>query len=127
MRPVAFSLVVLSALAGLGLSMPETAAAAPAASSYPPVVMIAPFGSAAPSGGSPAPVFTPAPVPNIDAAPPRTAYGDPNAPTVSPSLIWGGGGRASLGDGFTPGSIYTGEQEKRFKPGPGVNVSVPIQ
>jgi hypothetical protein len=56
--------------------------------------------------------FSPAPVPNPDLLAPRSQR-DPNAVQIAPGLTRTNTGRALAGDGFTPGSAYNGELERR--------------
>lgn len=77
--------------------------------------------------------FSPAPVPNPDISAPRS-YRDPNAVEITPGLTRTNTGRALAGDGFTPGSAYSGELERRSgRAGlgttlaPSVNMKVPVQ
>lgn len=86
------------------------------------------------SQGRPSPQrFTPAPVPDPDIRAPRSQR-DPNAVEVSPGLTRTNTGRALAGDGFTPGSAYNGELERRNGRGgigstlaPSVNMKMPVQ
>ena len=71
------------------------------------------------------PVFTPAPVPNRDAAlPARPRVRQPNT-AFSPSLF----NRSDQyrGDGYINGSTAQTEQEKRVRPGAGFNLRMPLQ
>jgi hypothetical protein len=77
--------------------------------------------------------FAPAPVPNPDISAPR-GHHDPNAVQISPGLTRTNTGRALSGDGFTPGSAYSGELERRngraglgTTLAPSVNMKVPVQ
>ena len=77
--------------------------------------------------------FSPAPVPDPDIRAPRTQR-DPGAVEVSPGLTRTNTGRALSGDGFTPGSAYNGELERRNGRGglgstlaPSVNMKMPVQ
>jgi hypothetical protein len=107
-------------------------AGAATAPSYPPLVSVQPLGQPAssPSGAASGDTsaFTPAPMPDEDASAPHRAPLDPNAPNVQPEMVWANGRSSTQGDGFTSGSAYRGETTAReFKPGPGVNLSVPLQ
>lgn len=69
--------------------------------------------------------FTPAPLPNADAsAPVLRSLGPPQA-TFSPNLFRAG--KQVRGDGYVPGSTVEGNEQKRFSPTPGINMSVPLQ
>jgi hypothetical protein len=77
--------------------------------------------------------FAPAPVPNPNLVAPRSAR-DPNAMEVSPGLTRTNTGRALAGDGFAPGSAYTGELERRGRSAglgstlaPSLNLRMPVQ
>ena len=77
--------------------------------------------------------FAPAPVPNANLIAPRTA-GDRNAVEVSPGLMRTNTGRALAGDGFAPGSAYSGELERRSRTGgvgstlaPSLKLRMPLQ
>ena len=80
----------------------------------------APFTSTAP-----VPSFTPAPVPDRDAALPI----GPRAPKPSTELTPGLFGRREQfrGDGFMSGSTAQSEQEKRTRPAAGFNFRMPLQ
>ncbi len=80
-----------------------------------------------------APRFSPAPVPDPDLRAPRSQR-DPNAVEIAPGLTRTNTGRALVGDGFTPGSAYSGELERRNGRGglgstlaPSVNMRMPLQ
>ena len=71
------------------------------------------------------PVFTPAPVPNRNAAlPTGPRVRQPNS-EFSPSLF----NRSDQyrGDGYINGSTAQSEQEKRVRPGAGFNLRMPLQ
>ena len=77
--------------------------------------------------------FSPAPVPDPDIRAPRSQR-DPNAVELAPSLTRTNTGRAMAGDGFTPGSAYNGELERRngraglgTTLAPSVNMRMPLQ
>ena len=77
--------------------------------------------------------FAPAPMPNPNLVAPR-ALRDPNAVEVSPSLTRTNTGRAMGGDGFAPGSAYSGELERRNGSAgigstlaPSLNLRMPVQ
>jgi hypothetical protein len=77
--------------------------------------------------------FAPAPVPDPTQLAPR-AQRDPNAVQVSPGLTRTHTGRALAGDGFAPGSAYTGELERRGRNAgvgstlaPSINMRLPVQ
>lgn len=77
--------------------------------------------------------FAPAPVPNPDVRVPRSQR-DPNAVEISPGLTRTNTGRAMSGDGFSAGSAYSGELERRGGRGglgstlaPSVNMKMPVQ
>jgi|GEM_PF-5781011 len=77
--------------------------------------------------------FAPAPVPNANLIAPHTAR-DRNAVEVSPGLMRTNTGRALAGDGFAPGSAYSGELERRSRTGgvgstlaPSLNLRMPLQ
>ena len=71
------------------------------------------------------PIYTPAPVPNRNAAAPTgPRVRKPNA-EFSPSLF----NRSDQyrGDGYINGSTAQSEQEKRVRPGAGFNLRMPLQ
>jgi len=77
--------------------------------------------------------FAPAPVPNANLVPPPSQR-DPTAVQFSPGLTRTNTGRAMAGDGFAPGSAYTGELERRGGSGgvgstlaPSLNLRMPVQ
>ena len=77
--------------------------------------------------------FSPAPVPDPDLRAPRSQR-DPNAVEIVPGLTRTNTGRAMAGDGFTPGSAYNGDLERRNGRGglgstlaPSVNMRMPLQ
>jgi len=77
--------------------------------------------------------FAPAPVPNPDAVAPRVLQ-DSNAIRVSPGLTRTNTGQANAGDGYTPGTAYNGDLERRGRGSglgstvaPSLNVKVPVQ
>lgn len=71
------------------------------------------------------PVFTPAPVPNRDAAAPTGPKVRRPDTELSPSLF----NRSDQyrGDGYINGSTAQSEQEKRVRPGAGFNLRMPLQ
>ena len=69
--------------------------------------------------------FTPAPLPDTDASAPVLRQLGPAQTTFSPGLF--NAGRRTTGDGYVPGSTVEGNQQKRFHPAPGINMSVPLQ
>jgi hypothetical protein len=86
------------------------------------------------SQGRPSPTrFAPAPVPNPDLLPPRDAS-DPYAVAVVPTLTRTETAKTT-GDGFAPGSSFSGSMERRDRgPGgigstlaPSLRVKVPVQ
>jgi hypothetical protein len=97
-----------------------TTGAAPA---FPPLAMVTPFGS--PPAGEERPGFVPAPVPNPDLAAPSGGKGRDNGPSVAPSFFH----RESTyqGEGFLRGSTYDGDQERRLRPSPGLDLKLPLQ
>jgi hypothetical protein len=84
-------------------------------------------------GRPPADRFAPAPVPNPDLQPPRANI-DPYAVAVSPTLTRTETAKTT-GDGFAPGSTFSGSLERRDRgPGgigstlaPSLRVKVPVQ
>lgn len=69
--------------------------------------------------------FTAAPLPDSEAsAPVLRTLGPPQA-QFSPGLF--NAGRSTHGDGYVPGSTVEGNEQKRFHPAPGFNMSVPLQ
>ncbi len=113
--------------AGLAATTPGLAASVLAASPAPSASYIIATAPSRPLTDSSTPVvgFTAAPMPNADLNAPLRI--DPNARQASlkPSLF--APRNAYHGDGYVPGSTVQTEQEKRLKPTPGVNLSVPLQ
>ena len=107
-------------LAALALS--TTGAAPPA---FPPIVLPGTFSSAQTGQAARFSAYTPAPVPDIDLEPPQSRNSQPGGAELTPRLL-----RAQkklyLGEGYMPGSSIDGEQQKRVKPLPGLNLSVPL-
>ena len=77
---------------------------------------------------APAPAFTPAPVPNIDLAPPVQAQRE--APQWTGSLL-GPGSPTAANDGFTSGSQYTDDVARHRGVGssltPTISLKVPLR
>lgn len=77
--------------------------------------------------------FAPAPTPNVDLFPPRSDSGA--AYTVLPGLTNHESKAGLSGDGYTPGSSYSTDLERRSRPGtaigntlaPSINLHVPLQ
>lgn len=84
-----------------------------------------PVGPRASSLGGPArgPVYEAAPLPNRDMSAPRAARAS-NAPTLAPTLFTTK--NQYRGDGFSPNSTAQIEQEKRFRPGAGFSLHMPL-
>lgn len=84
---------------------------------------ISPFQMRAPAPAGP--VYTPAPVPDRDAAVPTGPRIRRRDAELSPNLI----NRSDQyrGDGYVNGSTAQTEQEKRVKPGAGFNLRMPLQ
>ncbi len=84
---------------------------------------ISPFQMQAPAPAGP--VYTPAPVPDRDAAAPTGPRSRRRDAELSPSLI----NRSDQyrGDGYVNGSTAQTEQEKRVKPGAGFSLRMPLQ
>ncbi|MBN9508219.1 MAG: hypothetical protein J0I21_03780 [Alphaproteobacteria bacterium] len=97
-----------------------TTGAAPA---FPPLAMVTPFGSPPASGEHSA--FVPAPVPNPDLAAPRGGKDRGNGPSVTPSFFHQES--TYQGEGFLRGSTYEGDQERRLRPSPGLDLKLPLQ
>ena len=79
--------------------------------------------TATPDTPRPAPKYAPAPRPNRDLEAPSGPRGTYD-PKVGPSLITRGD--TYRGEGFSKGSSAQGEQERRVKPGAGLNLTVPF-
>ena len=112
-RPVLLLATVLGAvLAG---------AAAPVASNTPLVVThpASPLAPAAPGDN-----FTPAPMPNLDLDGSTLHKPGPVGVVVTPRLFRER--QPTVGDGYTPNSTIDGEQTRRFRPMPGLNLNVPL-
>ncbi len=112
--------------------LPVLVLAAPAWADTTPTMLPGAMPSLNQGRGSPQ-RFAPAPVPNANLIAPRDAR-DPNAMQVSPSLTRTNTGRALAGDGFAPGSAYSGELERRGRSGgvgstlaPSLNLRMPVQ
>lgn len=69
--------------------------------------------------------FTPAPLPNSEASAPVLRELGPAQAKFSPGLFHAG--QSTHGDGYVPGSTIEGNEQKRFHPAPGFNMSVPLQ
>jgi hypothetical protein len=69
--------------------------------------------------------FTAAPVPDIDLEPGKQSS-EPARVELLPNLFRERQ-TAGWGDGYTPNSTVEGEQNKRIRPTPGLNLSVPLQ
>ncbi len=69
--------------------------------------------------------FTPAPLPNSEASAPILRELGPAQAKISPGLF--NVKRQTRGDGYVPGSTIEGNEQKRFHPTPGINMSVPLQ
>lgn len=100
-----------------------TVGAAPATEPFPPIIlrMPAPPADTATNRASP---YTPAPVPNPDLG--------WHAPSVSPAHTELTPGfyhpqQGYRGDGFTPGSTIQGEEQRRYRPLPSLQLSMPLE
>jgi hypothetical protein len=72
-----------------------------------------------------APSFSPAPVPDVDqdgVGAPKTG---PSRVVLTPSFYHQRD--RTKGDGYTPNSTIYGEQTKRLRPAPGINLRVPLE
>lgn len=129
--PVRFG-PVLAALAAGGTVLSVAAAAASTTQQAPwgNTIWVQPLPTPPQPPKKPAPVargadgYEPAPVPDTDVYTPHAERG-PVGPTLTPGLFQPG--KTYRGEGFTPGSTAQGDQEKRFRPTPGINLSVPLQ
>jgi hypothetical protein len=99
-------------------------AAAPAGRTPFAMAQPLPGGVALPNAAAPS-AFTPAPVPDLDQDDYTFRKNGPAKVEVTPNLFHQ---RETVsGDGFTPNSTIFGEQTKRFRPTPSLNLSVPLQ
>lgn len=97
--------------------------AAGASPPYPPITLQAqpPHDTGANLGST----YLPAPVPDPDYQVPSTGGRASGQPVLRPYLYRP---RATTqGEGFTPGSTIQGEERRRFKPVPSLNLSVPLE
>ena len=69
--------------------------------------------------------FTPAPLPASDAPAPLQREAGPAQAKFTPGLF--NPNQRTRGDGYVPGSTVEGNQQRRFHPTPGINMSVPLQ
>jgi hypothetical protein len=106
-----------------------TGAASPAP--YPPLAMAGPlpltvFAAPRPVAitGLAAPGFAPAPVPDLDQDGGGLHRDGPAKVELTPNLFHQS--QSYLGDGYTPNSTVQGEQTKKIRPTPGLNLSVPL-
>lgn len=67
--------------------------------------------------------FTAAPMPNTDANAPILQHS--TEASLTPSIF--SPQSTYRGEGYVPGSTAQGDQQKKFKPTPGINLSVPLQ
>lgn len=105
-------------LAILAAALAAGVAASPPPKSY--IIATAPF---APQAGPGASGFSAAPLPNADITAPSSRQSA--AASLRPSLFQPR--NVYHGDGYVHGSTVQTEQEKRLRPAPGVNFSVPLQ
>jgi hypothetical protein len=89
----------------------------------PPLVAIAP--KPAPPAAVAPPVFVPAPMPDLEFEDNAQQKRGPAGVELSPNLYHPHQGY--LGDGYTPNSTIEGEQNRRLRPMPELNLSVPLQ
>jgi hypothetical protein len=99
-------------------------AAAASPTRAPPYQSVVPLVPAAPASPSD---FTPAPMPDLDyEAPMAPRKPGPSQAELTPGLL-----RAPsmvyTGEGYTPGSRMTDEQDKRWHPSPGLNLRLPLE
>lgn len=108
--------LAVTALLGLGAAPPV----------FPPIVLPGTFAlvqsSVPPNRLS---GFTPAPVPDETLEPPASNRRQSNEPNLRPGLFHTQK-QLYQGEGYMPGSTIDGEQQKREKPLPGLNLSVPL-
>ena len=89
-----------------------------------PVQRVVPLVPAAPASPSD---YTPAPMPDLDfelPVGPRKA--GPSQPALTPGLVHAPH-MVYRGEGYTPGSTMTDEQDRRFHPSPGLKLSLPLE
>jgi len=79
---------------------------------------------ARPAPGAALPTFAPAPVPDLDLDDGAFHRDGPAKVELTPNLFHQH--QSFLGDGYTPNSTIQGEQTKRLRPTPGLNLSVPL-
>jgi hypothetical protein len=98
-------------------------AAAPAKAPYPPITLQSqqPPADTGKNIGSP---YTPAPVPDSEYEVP-SATGGQSGPSLRPGFFQQR--KSYQGEGYTPGSTIQGEEQRRYKPLPSLNLSVPLQ
>lgn len=72
-------------------------------------------------------VTTPAPMPDADVAAPPAANAGPPRPSVGPGLVRPNFGPTLGSQGYTAGSSYAETFDNRFRPMPGLKLSVPLQ
>ena len=117
-------LPVLRVVTGVAVLLLTTAASPPSAayliSTHPDVP--------APTGPQPkrlsAMSYSAAPMPNSDISAP-IPRAEPGQASLAPSLFAPRNGYH--GEGYVPGSTVQTQQEKRLRPAPGINLSVPLQ
>ena len=99
-------------------------AAAVAPTQAPPLQPMVPLVPAAPAAPS---IYTPAPVPDLDFdAPSGPRKTGPPKPELAPGLLHAPS-MVYKGEGYTPHSMMTDEQDRRFRPSPGVNLRLPLE
>jgi hypothetical protein len=112
-----------ASMALLAAALLSGAAAPPGAT---PLAMVQPLPGGLALPASPAASgFTPAPVPDLDQDDGSFRKSGPSKVEVTPNLFHQR--ETKSGDGFTPNSTIFGEQTKRLRPAPGINLSVPLQ
>jgi hypothetical protein len=73
----------------------------------------------------PGPGFTAAPTPNQDATIPFVKDPRADQAQLGPS-VFAPPPKGYRGEGYVPGSTVDGEQQRRIKPAPGINLTVPL-
>ena len=97
--------------------------AAVAPTRAPPLQSVVPLVPAAPASTS---GFTPAPMPDLDfEAPAGPHKSGPSQPELTPGLLRSPH-MVYKGEGYTPGSTMSEEQDRRFHPSPGINLRLPL-
>jgi len=85
-----------------------------------PVPSLVPAVPASPSD------YTPAPMPDLDFdVPSGPRKSGPSQPELKPGLLHAPS-MVYRGEGYTPGSMMTDEQDRRFHPTPGINLRLPL-